>query len=363
MKIVVFHLFNDYSGSPKVLKMVVEKLLKDGKDVDLISSRGGVLDELEAPNLHRHSYSYQFSMNPIVTLLRYVYAQLYTFFFAFRYIFKKDVVFYINTILPVGPALVGKITGKKVVYHYHENAFAKSIYYRTLAWIMQRCASSIICVSEYQRSFLKRKDNVYVVPNALAPSFTEGFVYDPKKSFDSQTVLMVASLKKYKGVVQFFDIACSLSQYKFVIVLNDTQETIDDFINKEKIELNENLSVFPRQENVELFYRNASMVLNLSDIRMVVETFGLTALEAMSAGLPVIVPSIGGMSDLVCDGQNGYKIDVSDLDKIKSTINKILTNYDLYRSLSLEAYQMSKAYVSDKILNKISLIVETEIKN
>ena len=43
--IICFHLFNDYSGSPKVLKMVLEGLLKKGHQVDLISSKGGTLDE------------------------------------------------------------------------------------------------------------------------------------------------------------------------------------------------------------------------------------------------------------------------------------------------------------------------------
>lgn len=360
MKIVVFHLFNDYSGSPKVLKSVMKRLLSDGKEIDLVTSKGGVLDELDAENLQRHSYYYQFSMNPIVTLFRYLYAQFFSFFYALRFIFQKDVVFYINTILPVGAALAGKLTGKRVIYHYHENAFAKSAYYRTLAWIMQRCASSIICVSEYQRSFLKRKDNVYVVPNALPPSFTEGFVYDVKKSYEAQTVLMVASLKKYKGIVQFFELASDLPQFKFVIVFNDTKETINDFLEKEKINLSDNVTIYPRQEDVALFYRDASLVLNLSDIRMVVETFGLTVLEAMSTGLPVIVPTIGGVSELVVDGHNGYKIDVCDLDKIRITINKILTDFQLYCHLSQESYNMSKAYVSDKILSKISTIVESE---
>mgnify|MGYP001048397109 FL=1 len=44
--IVCFHLFNDYSGSPKVLKMVLQGILDKGYRVDLISSKGGVLDEL-----------------------------------------------------------------------------------------------------------------------------------------------------------------------------------------------------------------------------------------------------------------------------------------------------------------------------
>ena len=109
-KIVCFHLFNDYSGSPKVLRMVLEGLLKKGHRVDLVSSNGGVLDELRKyPNLKKHSYQYTFSDNALLTMLRYTAIQLYTFLLAFRYLFCRDCVFYINTILPVGPALAGRI--------------------------------------------------------------------------------------------------------------------------------------------------------------------------------------------------------------------------------------------------------------
>ena len=42
--IACFHLFNDYSGSPKVLKTILEGLLEKGYSIYLITSRGGVLD-------------------------------------------------------------------------------------------------------------------------------------------------------------------------------------------------------------------------------------------------------------------------------------------------------------------------------
>ena len=153
-RIVCFHLFNDYSGSPKVLRMVLEGMLKKGYRVDLVSSKGGVLDELlHYKNLKKHSYRYKFSNNPVVTMLRYASVQLYTFFLSFRWLFCKDVVFYINTLLPLGPALAGRMMGKRVVYHYHENAFVKGAFYKTLAVLMQKLANEIICVSnDYSQS-------------------------------------------------------------------------------------------------------------------------------------------------------------------------------------------------------------------
>ena len=41
-RVICFHLFNDYSGSPKVMKMVLEGLLKKGYRIDLVSSKGGI---------------------------------------------------------------------------------------------------------------------------------------------------------------------------------------------------------------------------------------------------------------------------------------------------------------------------------
>ena len=129
-RVICFHLFNDYSGSPKVLKMILEGLLKKGCQVDLVSSTGGVLDELlHYKNLRKYSYPYRFSNNPAITILRYSTVQIYTFLLAFRWLFHKDVVFYINTLLPVGPALAGRIMGKHVVYHYHVNALVKGAFY------------------------------------------------------------------------------------------------------------------------------------------------------------------------------------------------------------------------------------------
>ena len=231
--IVCFHLFNDYSGSPKVLKMVLQGILDKGYRVDLISSKGGVLDELTGhANLKKVLYSYRFSANSAVTMFRYLGVQLYTFFIAFRYLFQKQTVFYINTLLPVGPALAGRIMGKKVIYHYHENAFAKGLFYKVLAAVMQKLAHKIICVSQYQRSFLGRKSGVCVIPNALPNEFTSRLHPDAEAAFGRQTVLMLSSLKEYKGTREFIELANRLPEYRFCLVINDVQENIDSFFYK-----------------------------------------------------------------------------------------------------------------------------------
>ncbi len=345
-KLVCFHLFNDYSGSPKVLRMLLGELAEKGMQIDVVTSRGeGALSDLQKyENVRMHTYAYRFSDNPLVTMARYFGVQIYTFFFALRYLFNRNTTFYINTILPVGAALAGRLTGKQVIYHYHENAFAKGAFYKLLARAMQALASEIVCVSAYQCSFLNRKENVIVVPNAVSEAFVMRLSPNPSEAFARRCILMLGSLKRYKGALEFIELARRMKEYQFELVLNETPENIAVFWKENGIEQLENLAVYPRQNDVAPFYNRASMVLNLTDKNQAIETFGLTALEAMSAALPVIVPTVGGIAEMVEDGYNGYKIDVQELSKVEECIKKILSDKGLYIQLSENALMCSKRY-------------------
>ncbi len=356
--IVCFHLFNDYSGSPKVLKMVLEGFLKRDVLVNLITSKGGVLDEIENVNLKRHCYWYSFSGNSVLIALKYTIVQLYTFIIAFQFLFRKNTVFYVNTLLPVAPALAGRLMGKKVIYHYHENAFIKGLLYKILAWCMQRLAHKIICVSQYQASFLKRKTDVVVIPNSLPKEFKYKLNIDLKGAYKQQTVLMLSSLKEYKGTCDFIELAAQLPQYKFILVINDTQESIDKYFKGKSLALEDNITIYSRQDNVSKFYNSASLVINLSDKNLFIETFGLTALEAMSAGLPVIVPTVGGIAEMVEDGVNGYKIDVQNISEIAECIQRVLSDKELYMSLSKNALTYSCRYDEHTMIDGIMGILQ-----
>lgn len=356
--IVCFHLFNDHSGSPQVLRTVVEGLLEKGYHIDMVTSRGGVLDELKGKeNLRLRQYDYRFARNMAIRTMRYAWVQLMVFFIALGYMFKKDTVIYINTILPVGAAIGGRLACKNVVYHYHENAKAKSTAYRILAKIMQLIASDIICVSQYQRSFLRRKKRVYVVPNALKKDFTAKLAPDSERAFENQRVLMLGSLKEYKGTAEFIALAGRLPQYRFELVINDTQENIELYLKKKRICATENITIYPRQDDVAPFYNRASLVLNLTNRRYAIETFGLTALEAMTAGLPVIVPTVGGIAEMVADGENGFRIDSQESGKIEQHIEKILRNKSFFVNLSKNALAKSRLYDAGHMVNNIAKIL------
>ena len=119
-----------------------------------------------------------------------------------------------------------------------------------------------------------------------------------------------------------------------------------------------NLSILSRQNDVASLYNKASLVLNLSDIHKFIETFGLTALEAMSAGLPVVVPTVGGIAEMVEDGINGYKIDVQDLDKIETHIKLLLSERNRYQQMASNAQKYSQSYSEESMISAIAEILK-----
>lgn len=83
----------------------------------------------------------------------------------------------------------------------------------------------------------------------------------------------------------------------------------------------------------------------------------MTTLEAMSCGLPVIVPTIGGIAELVNDSENGYKIDVQDFDMIKRRIAEMMANQGLYTRLSANALLESQKHSASCMLDAIQMLV------
>ena len=73
------------------------------------------------------------------------------------------------------------------------------------------------------------------------------------------------------------------------------------------------------ESNLE-FLNSIDLLINTSSI----EGIPLTAMEAVSQGVPVIAPNIGGMSELIIDGQNGYLYDVDDFDSLLSKIQMVI---------------------------------------
>ena len=351
-KIVCFHLLNDFSGSPKVLSQAIDGLVGEGYAVDLFTSRTrnkGFLSDKNGVNYHY--FSYRWSRFKLITLLNLLWSQLALMFRLLQYR-NQETIFYVNTVLPFGAGLMGKLMGKRVVYHIHETSIKPALFKRFLFSIAHHTADQKIHVSQY---LLDQEDpdneSSEVIYNALSKDFLEKANSVETNRSKPFTVLMLCSLKAYKGVIEFVRIAQQIPELQFELVLNASEDEIRTFFLHEEIP--NNLALFPSQSNVHPFYQRASLVLNLSLPGQWVETFGLTALEAMSYGLPVIVPPVGGITELVDHGVNGYRMDSRNLKPIVETIHQVNASKDLYHQLSEGALMFAKDFSPEIFHRKI----------
>ena len=77
----------------------------------------------------------------------------------------------------------------------------------------------------------------------------------------------------------------------------------------------------------------------------------------MTAGLPVIGPTVGGIAEIVKDGENGYQIDGRETERIAQCIKKMLSDKKLYTQLAKGALETSKKYSESALTSAVATIL------
>lgn len=358
---VFCHLLNDASGSPRVLRGVIKALGNDNRRAKLfIGSAGrGVLEGCGIPVSR---YWYFRSSHKIVTLFTFLLSQFFLFFALSRdRSIAINAVIYVNTLLPFGAALFGKLTGRKVVYHMHEISIEPKPLRFFLCRIARLTSSKNIYVSKAHALALPIAGVPAVqIYNALDEEFvvlSSHSVYQYRRH-GVFNVLMIASLRDYKGVPELLALVSMLEHRKdirFDLVVNDEQVAIDRYFSG-KIQPSR-LTVHPRTDNPASFYQRASLVLNLSRVDVCVETFGLTILEAMAFGVPVIVPPVGGPAELVSDAVQGFLVDSRNIELLSERLLALADNSALCNAMSLSARQRAQDFSSQVFASALRQVI------
>jgi glycosyltransferase involved in cell wall biosynthesis len=158
-------------------------------------------------------------------------------------------------------------------------------------------------------------------------------------------VLMLASLKGYKGLEEFMTLAKTLrlrGDISFTLVLNADQEEAHAFASHHPDAAN--VTIHERTDNPALFYERADLVMNLSRVDQWIETFGLTLVEAMTFGIPVIAPPIGGPAELVTHGVEGYFVDSRNADALRDAVMALADEPDTYAAMAQAARRRAQSF-------------------
>ena len=92
------------------------------------------------------------------------------------------------------------------------------------------------------------------------------------------------------------------------------------------------------------------------------ESFGLAALEAMAAKVPVISSNTGGIPEVNKHGFSGYLSNVGDIDGMAANALKILSNKTILQQFKQNAYEQAKQFDIEKILPQYEAIYKELIE-
>lgn len=354
-KIFAAHLLNDYSGSPKVLSQLLKGWVAANYKVHLRTSASspGFLTGIEGVQLHDNHYRF-YRFIPVRLLVLMV-SQLITLLVLLRQVSREDIV-YVNTLLPFGAAIAGRTKGARVVYHIHETSVNPLVFKQFLLFWVRICATEVIYVSDFLAQEEPINKPSHILWNAIEDRFRERAHLHPGKPGQHRRVLMVASLKRYKGVDEFLEITRACPELSFDLVVNASEQDIEEYFSDQALPVN--LQIYPAQRDVHPFYQRADIVLNLSRPDEWKETFGLTALEAMIYGLPVIVPPVGGIAEIVKDGLTGFHINGKDTDRVVTQLRALSSVPALYQTISQQAAEHAATFSEAEFLSRSIHLLE-----
>ena len=253
---------------------------------------------------------------------------------------------------------------------------------RSLKFILLRWAQSfsfmrsdgIIFLTQYaQKAVLKVTRPLTAVQTVIAHGLNPRFEYSPKPqreiasySIDNPFhLLYVSTIDVYKNQVQVAHAVGRLRNKGYPLALT----FIGPNVKIALLELQQAQALLDPQGRWlkylgELPYASLDLEYQKADLGVFAsscETFGMTALEKMSAGLPIACSNQSSMNEILASG--GLYFDPTDVSSIANTIEKFLVSPALREEKQREAHTLAKQYSWSICAQKTMAFLHTVTRN
>lgn len=168
---------------------------------------------------------------------------------------------------------------------------------------------------------------------------------------NGERILMHASnfrkVKRVQDVVKIFAQVNKVIPSKLLFVGDGPERPGAESLGRE-LGIFDEIRFVGKQEQMEDILAVADLFLLTSEY----ESFGLAALEAMAAGVPVISTNAGGLTEINENGKTGYLSDVGDVDTMSKQAISILTNEQTLQQFKQQASKHAALFDIKNIIPK-----------
>jgi glycosyltransferase involved in cell wall biosynthesis len=264
------------------------------------------------------------------------------------------------------------LCNSKIAIHEHGAIFrgGTGFIYRLLLRLLRSKAAVVIANSQATKVALKQtarfpEESVKIINNFIDVARFDKSVYDREQTQqrlgidkDKIAVGFVGRLDYCKGVDLMLDAAAQLhkeyDKYHFVVV-GDGRE-------KKRLLRQSCQSGLEEKVTFTGICENPAELMRAFDIGLIPsrrEAFGITAVEFMRMGVPVIASPVGGLVELVQDGKTGIVLDRLKTDRIAEAIKRLGENEQLRDELAANAQAFSNKFDGNEQLRQLEDIYMT----
>lgn len=175
------------------------------------------------------------------------------------------------------------------------------------------------------------------------PNFTDISLREKKAWGDPIIIGSMARFSKEKGHQHFLD-ALNILREKNIsfkaIIAGDGEEKINIINHIKKLNLGDHVTILDWVEDKAKFYQE----IDIFCLHSTHEPFGITILEAMQYGIPVIATDCDGPKDIIVDGINGILCKRENPADIAEKIIYLFNNKNSLQQINLDKYSEKTAF-------------------